>query len=160
MLSKTAQRQKDVTFTARWSAPPVNVIEHLANRRDEPLLTKRYPECLMEVKAAAEEIGVNTLVPSEVRHSGASIEIRLRPRSLAEGQTQGRWASTVSPKRYEKCGELNREWQKYSDIVGLSASLLEGKLLQKWRAVVWLTERFRRQHGWRCFRRTLHLRFL
>ena len=56
---------------------------------------------------------------------------------VSVGQKQRLWASTVSPKRYEKCGELIREWQRYWDIqqrhfvacdVGLSVALLEGKL--------------------------------
>ena len=75
---------------------------------------------------------------SEVRHSGASIEIGLGLRSLAEGQKQWRWANAVSLKRYVKCGELDRQWQSYLDIqqrhfvareIGLSAALLEGKFL-------------------------------
>ena len=43
----------------------------------------------------------------------------------------------MSLKRYEKCGELNREWHRYLDIqqqhyvaceIGLSLALLESKL--------------------------------
>ena len=104
-----------MTFATRLSTRQLNIIEYLANRPgDEALLTATYPGYLVEIKAAAEEIGVNNLVPSEVRHSGASVEVGLGPGSLADGQKKGRWASTAILKRDEKCGELNE--QIFSDI--------------------------------------------
>ena len=139
VLSKTGLKDENVTFTTRLSTPLPKVIEYSANRAgDEPLLTASHPEYLMEMRAAAEETGVNKWLPSEARHSGASVEVGLGPRSLADGQKQGHWASTVSLNRHDECGELYREWQRYSGIhqwhfvaceIGISAALMEGNNL-------------------------------
>ena len=65
VLSKTGLKDESVTFATRLSNPLFKVIEYLAKRPGE---TAPYPEYLMEINAAAEEVGVISLVPSEARH--------------------------------------------------------------------------------------------
>ena len=115
-LSKTGLKDENVTFATRLSIPLQRVLVYLAEQAaDQPILDVPYPEFLAQFKRAAQAIGVPQMVPSEARHSGASIEIGLKMRTTEEGQKQGRWASLKNLRRYEKAGELNKEWQKYSD---------------------------------------------
>jgi hypothetical protein len=137
-LSKTGLKDENVTFATRLSIPLQGVLVHLAKQKaDQPILDVPYPEFLAHFKRAAQAIGVPQMVPSEARHSGASLEIGLKMRTTEEGQKQGRWAILKNLRRYEKAGELNKEWQKYNDAQqrhflrcekGLAQALLAGTM--------------------------------
>ena len=95
------------------------------------------PECFKDI---------GNLDPSE-GHPGASIKIGLGVSSLAEDQTQGRWAHAVILKRC-KGGEPNREDKKkrisgdgFSWHTTSVSALLCSKahFLQKWKTVVWFS---------------------
>ena len=91
--------------------------DSLVHTSADRVLGQTYPEYSMEIKAAAEEeLALTIWCRPKLATQGGSVEIGPGFRSLAEGQKQGLWASTVSLKCYEKCGELNREWQRYSDM--------------------------------------------
>ena len=74
-----------------------------------------YADYVPEFKAAARDIGLPDLVPYQARHSGASIDIAGRHRSLAEVQRRGRWKTLASVQRYERHAQLGKSAQTLSD---------------------------------------------
>ena len=163
VLSKTGRQDENGTFATRLPTPWVKVIEYLANRLgDEPLLTATYPEYLMEVKAAAEEIGVNSLVPSGARHLGASIEVGLGLRSLAEDQKKrdvGPVQGVSSATRSVENSTANGKDTRISSNGGISwhaksvSALLCSKahFLKKWRIAVWFARCFHGRIEWKAW---------
>ena len=80
--------------------------------KEESVWTFTYPQYLLELKAALSELEVNeTIVPYQTRHSGPSIDIARRYRSVPEAQRRGQWASVKSVQRYEKGARLGESWE-------------------------------------------------
>ena len=103
----------------------------------ETVMDCSYLDYLKEFKQVTRELGIEDVVPSEGRHSGASIDVARGFRTTVEAQKQGRWQQPKSVKRYEKAGELNRSWACLSEAqrqhfeaceVGIVDTLLRGHL--------------------------------
>ena len=73
-----------------------------------------YTSFSKEFKVSASRIGMNNLVPYQLRHSGASIDSARRLRSLAEIKKRGRWSSDQSVKRYERGAKLGANMMELS----------------------------------------------
>ena len=74
-----------------------------------------YGDFVPVFKEVAAEIGLPSLVPYQARHSGASIDIAGRHRSLAEVQRRGRWKTLASVQRYERHAQLGKSESSLSD---------------------------------------------
>ena len=74
-----------------------------------------YADFVPVFKEVAAEIGLPSLVPYQARHSGASIDIAGRHRSLAEVQRRGRWKTLASVQRYERHAQLGKSESSLSD---------------------------------------------
>ena len=103
----------------------------------ETIMDCSYLDYLREFKQITHELGIEDVVPSESRHSGASIDVARCYRTAVEAQKQGRWQQPKSVKRYEKAGELNRSWACLSEAqrrhfeaceVGIVDTLLRNQL--------------------------------
>ena len=109
---------------------------------DRPAFDFSYPEFLREMKRTGREIGLTerqlgtgqrgSLLPYQLRHSGASHDMNKRSRAAAEVQKRGRWASAKSLARYERGARLAEMWQKYSPataaFIEAASSRLEAAL--------------------------------
>ena len=71
-----------------------------------------YPEYLEVFKKAAMRLDCPTVCPYQMRHSGPSIDLADKRRSLEEAQRRGRWAQPRSMMRYERRARLTAEWAK------------------------------------------------
>ena len=71
----------------------------------------QYPAYLSEFKAAVKELGsTEYVIPYQSRHSGPSIDVARRLRTLAEVQRRGQWKAQKSVLRYEKEARLTESW--------------------------------------------------
>lgn len=73
-----------------------------------------YPEFAAAFKRTVAAMGVGHVVAYQMRHSGPSIDLADRRRTLAEAQRRGRWAQPRSMLRYERRARLAAEWAKLS----------------------------------------------
>ena len=71
-----------------------------------------YPDYLAAFKRAAAKLGWPTACPYQMRHSGPSIDLADRRRSMEEAQRRGRWTQPRSMMRYERRARLAAEWAK------------------------------------------------
>ena len=71
-----------------------------------------YHEYLEAFKKAAAQLRCPTVCPYQMRHSGPSIDLADKRRSLDEAQRRGRWAQPRSMMRYERRARLAAEWAK------------------------------------------------
>ena len=112
--SKTDKYNEGCPLDSRYLSKIGPLLEVLANADSrEAAWDFDYGEYTMAVKEAATMLGVD-LVPYEMRHSGASIDIAAGVRGLAEAQKRGTWAQVKSMHRYEQSAILAAEWQRYS----------------------------------------------
>ena len=80
--------------------------------KQELAWTFTYPQYLLEFKVALSELGVTeVIVPYQTRHSGPSIDIARRYRTVSEAQRRGQWATVKSVQRYEKGARLGESWE-------------------------------------------------
>jgi len=88
-------------------------------------------------KQAAEDVGVSSLTPQlyQLRHSGPSVELALKLRTLASVKLRGRWRTDASVARYLKPGRVNEQLQRLSPAVQRAALLAPARLasLLSWR---------------------------
>ena len=71
----------------------------------------QYPSYLGEFKLAVKELGITEyVIPYQSRHSGPSIDVARRLRTLAEVQRRGQWKAQKSVLRYEKEARLTESW--------------------------------------------------
>jgi len=78
---------------------------------DYPAYVAMFNRCLVELG-----IGFLGIVPYMLRHSGPSLDIALKLRTLPEAQKRGRWASAKSMNRYEREGRLGQDWWRLSPL--------------------------------------------
>ena len=71
-----------------------------------------YHEYLEAFKKAAAKLRMPCVCPYQMRHSGPSIDLADKRRSLDEAQRRGRWAQPRSMMRYERRARLAAEWAK------------------------------------------------
>jgi len=71
-----------------------------------------YPAYVMEFRRGVTRLLCPSVVPYQMRHSGPSIDLADRRRSLAEAQQRGRWSQARSMVRYERHARLAAEWAK------------------------------------------------
>ena len=79
---------------------------------------------------AAQRCGVECLNPQlyQLRHSGPSVDIELKLRTLQEVKLRGRWRSDSSMTRYTKPSRLNEQLQRLPPAVRKEALLAPGRL--------------------------------
>ena len=78
----------------------------------EPAWRFDYPDYLAAFKKAVARLRCADVCPYQMRHSGPSIDLADRRRSLEEAQRRGRWAQPRSMQRYERRARLASEWAK------------------------------------------------
>ena len=91
----------------RWMVPALKAL-HSKNPK-EPLCGGNYADLIKLFTETCRSLGLHVL-PSEMRHSGASLDRAFALRSSTETQRRGRWACAASTRRYEKRGILNESW--------------------------------------------------
>ena len=69
-----------------------------------------YPEVAEALKKAAEELNVGAVTLYQMRHSGASIDLVRRYRSLEEAQRRGAWSQAKSMHRYEHSSRITYDY--------------------------------------------------
>ena len=72
-----------------------------------------YAEFAKEFTRARKKLKIKRLVPYQARHSGASIDLCLQYRGLAETKSRGRWASEKSMLRYNKAAKLAQSMKQF-----------------------------------------------
>ena len=92
-----------------------------------------YHEYLEAFKKAAAKLRMPCVCPYQMRHSGPSIDLADKRRSLEEAQRRGRWAQPRSMMRYERRARLAAEWAKVPEatrnICETAAARLEAVIL-------------------------------
>ncbi len=71
-----------------------------------------YAEYTEVFKKAASRLQCPTVCPYQMRHSGPSIDLADKRRSLEEAQRRGRWAQPRLMMSYERRARLTAEWAK------------------------------------------------
>jgi hypothetical protein len=113
VVSKTGQSDEAVVLDAPEVAFLIPLLEELKKRgHTEARVPMTYLEYYWELRSIAVKLKLPTL-PSETRHSGASLDRALERRSLAEMQRQGRWQSAKSVTRYVARASLSARQQKH-----------------------------------------------
>ena len=64
--------------------------------------------------AEVTDLGVLNPTLYMVRHSGPSIDVAEKTRTLTEVKARGRWAADTSVRRYEKHSQLTKQWHSLS----------------------------------------------
>ncbi|CAK0886604.1 unnamed protein product [Prorocentrum cordatum] len=86
------------------------VLQILAvGKRNECLWHFTYPELVREIRKQGRRLGQD-IVPYQLRHAGASLDIYKKHRNLCEVQRRGGWMSTKSVQRYEKSGMVMKDY--------------------------------------------------
>ena len=76
---------------------------------NEPVWSFSYPQFLKVFRAALDDLNTGQhVVPYQARHSGPSIDVARRYRSLEEIQKRGQWKHAKSMQRYEKAARLGQ----------------------------------------------------
>ena len=109
-----------------------------ASTRPNELL---FPVTLVQASAlfkqAAEDVGVGTLTPQlcRLRHSGPSVELALKLRTLVSVKLRGRWRLDAPVARYLTPGRVNEQLQRLAPAVQRAALLAPARLasLLGWR---------------------------
>ena len=108
-MSKTLAQDDSLIMDASWMKWWDKVLPVMAQGDDKERIFKfGYPDYIPVFKEAAKDLGLPNLVPYQARHSGASIDIAGRHRSLAEVQRRGRWKTLASVQRYERHAQLGK----------------------------------------------------
>jgi hypothetical protein len=97
---------------AKFLVPALKWLQ--AQPPDTSILGCSSLDYVREMKTSARRLGMSDLVASEARHSGASIDVAKKFKTLEQCQKLGRWQSLKSMRRYEKAGELARSWTSLS----------------------------------------------
>jgi len=109
-MSKTGQVDEGVTLDCPEIQFLVPILKELrAMPPDTLIVGMTYLEFLAAFRSATNELRI-ALVPSQARHSGASMDRTYNRRSQSEVQRMGRWLATKSVRRYEKRNRLNISW--------------------------------------------------
>ncbi|CAK0903019.1 unnamed protein product [Prorocentrum cordatum] len=98
-----------------FAAPPV-LGAHLRALASGPsegaVWTFTCPQYLQEFKVSLVELGTTkVIVPCQTRHSGPSIDIARRYRTVSEARRRGQWASVKSAQRCAKGARLGQSWE-------------------------------------------------
>ena len=92
-----------------------------------------YASYFKEFKKVATALGVPEAVPYQARHSGPSIDLALRRRTLDSAKKRGRWRTDRSLHRYEKAGRLQQVANRWTEVqrahFNRSAELVEALIL-------------------------------
>ena len=94
----------------------------------EPARGFSYPDYLGEFKKAVAKLLCPKVVPYQMRHSGPSIDLADRRRTLAEAQRRRRWAQASSMARYERRARLAAEWAKVPTVTRTRCEASVGRL--------------------------------
>jgi hypothetical protein len=112
-MSKTGQVEEGVTLDCPEIQFLVPILKELrAMPPDTLIVGMTYLEFLAAFRSATNELRI-ALVPSQARHSGASMDLAYNRRSQNEVQRMGRWLATKSVRRYEKRNRLNISWTSF-----------------------------------------------
>ena len=65
-----------------------------------------FTDFLEQLRISRRRLGLDDVVPHQMRHSGVSIELNSKLRSHQEAQKRGRWRQHLSMARYEKHARL------------------------------------------------------
>ena len=87
-----------------------------------------YHDYLAEFKKGVAKLLCPKVVPYQMRHSGPSIDLADRRRSLPEAQRRGRWAQASSMARYERRARLAAEWAKVPAAARARCEAFVGRL--------------------------------
>lgn len=105
--SKTGDRDISILLDSAWLSWMPPVYEELIKGDPElPLFEFNYAQFLMQFRKAVRALGLPSVVPYQLRHSGASADRGEDSRSLLEVQRRGQWRSVRSVQRYEKAARL------------------------------------------------------
>lgn len=115
-VTKTGERDVsialDSVWMAQWIAPVMETLKR--GPPSEVMWNFGYNDYLEVFRKVRELFGEPSLVPYQLRHSGASIDRSRCWRTLGEVQKRGRWSSAKSVARYGKHGLLNDSLQRHS----------------------------------------------
>ena len=109
--SKVGQFDDTLAFDSKrlqWISAALHHIARLPGA--DSLCGSDYAGFIKSFNAAARRLGVK-VKPSEMRHSGASLDRAHDLRPLLEIQRRGRWFAASSVRRYEKRGLVNESWE-------------------------------------------------
>ena len=79
----------------------------------EKVFNFTYAVFTKESTRARRKLRIKRLVSYQARHSGASIDLCLQYRSLAETKSRGRWASEKSLLRYNRAAKLAQAMKQF-----------------------------------------------
>jgi hypothetical protein len=94
--------QRMVPYLDTWHARPTA----------GPIWDFSYQQLTREFKAIADELGLESIVPYALRHTGASMDALNGWRPLGTIQKRGRWRCHKSVARYEKAGRVGLGYGK------------------------------------------------
>jgi hypothetical protein len=89
--------------------PIFQIMTHVSSKAS--LWSFEYPEHTKVFCQMTKQMGY-AATPYQMRHSGPSIDLANRSRSLEEAQNRGRWAVASSMVRYGRHSRLAAEWMK------------------------------------------------
>ena len=82
--------------------------------QEEKIFDFGYQDYVKEFTRTRRRLKIKKLVPYQARHSGASIDLCLSYRSIAEAKHRGRWGSEKSMLRYNKSAKLAQSLKQFS----------------------------------------------
>ena len=96
----------------------------------ERLFNFALPEATAAFVEAASTVGLRTLSPhlAQLRHSGPSVELALKLRTLEAVKLRGRWKSDGSMARYLKEGRVGEQLQRLPPVVRARALAAPARL--------------------------------
>ena len=80
---------------------------------DELILACDYQDFAKQFSRTRRRLRIKKLLPYQARHSGASIDLCLRHRTIPEVKNRGRWASDKSMLRYNKAATLAQSLKQF-----------------------------------------------
>ena len=80
---------------------------------DELVFEFDYQEFAKQFSKTRRRLRIKKLVPYQARHSGASIDLCMGYRTIAEVKNRGRWASDKSMLRYNKAAKLAQSLKQF-----------------------------------------------
>ena len=109
VLSKSGEMADSLPLDFAWLPWVENLALQLrlGGPADDKAFPFSYVQFLAAFMDACQNLHLTAVVPYQWRHSGESLDVARRSRSLAEVQKRGRWKSHKSVMRYEKSGRMS-----------------------------------------------------
>ena len=133
-VGKTGESDDTILLDSRHLQWMAAIWEALHDQAAENLIFGfGYASYFREFKKVVTALGVPEAVPYQARHSGPSIDLALRWRTLDSAKKRGRWRTDRSLHRYEKAGRLQQVAGRWTGAqrahFNRSADLVEALIL-------------------------------